>query len=125
MLKHWIWILVTISLWLSCSNSNSKREQELNGLWKGKSIHQVGDSIVHEIQSDIEFVFDKPDYSFNNANLSEQGQYRVLENQLELTFQEDSISKIRQIEIFKFSQDSLGLLLKDSLEHKKVIFIRQ
>ncbi|GAA5221962.1 hypothetical protein [Membranihabitans marinus] len=123
MLKHWVWILVTISLWFSCSNS--KREQELNGLWKGKSIHQVGDSVVHEIQSDIEFVFDKPDYSFNNANLSEQGQYRVVDDMLELTFQEDSISKIRQIEIFKFSGDSLGLLLKDSLEQKKVIFIKQ
>lgn len=123
MYKLWGLILSTILLFLSCQNR--EKEKVLNGLWKGQYISPIHDSTVYALENDFEFVFDRPNYSFNSPKISEQGLYNVKDSLLILETQQDTLVNIRQIQITLIKNDSLELLLKDSISENKVLFLKQ
>lgn len=98
--------------------------EELSGQWKANTISVSGDSVQHQLSNKIELDLNYPEYKFSNGQVSEEGSYYIKDQFLNLEKGTDTVKNVRKIEILKFSNDSLELLLIDPASQRKVLFIR-
>lgn len=119
------WVLCPFLLvLLAGACHDSETGHEISGHWVANKISIAGDTVQHNLSNSIELDLQYPEYTFTNGKVTEEGEFYVQDRFLNLQKNSDTLKGIRQIEILKFSNDSLEILLVDSVSKRQVLFIR-